>query len=173
MIAHFIWCHLLIVRLELGMIGAALATNITFSTNIVLADIILAYHPVFKKTRASWSRNLLFTNWGSYLQIGLPCACMICFEWWAFELLAIFSGYISVAALAAEVVIINMVSFIFMMPLGISFAASALTGYYIGRNNIPMAKRFAHMTMLLNLLLTLVVLALIILFSNELSNLFT
>ncbi len=62
----------------------------------------------------------------------MPSACMVCFEWWAFEILAIFSGYISVAALAAEVVIINIVSFIFMMPLGISFAASSLTGNYIG-----------------------------------------
>lgn len=57
---------------------------------------------------------------------------MLCFEWWAFEFLAIFSGYISVAALAAEVVIINLVAFIFMMPLGISFAASSLVGYYVG-----------------------------------------
>ena len=57
---------------------------------------------------------------------------MLCFEWWAFEFLAIFSGYISVASLAAEVIIINIVAFIFMMPLGISFAASSLTGFYIG-----------------------------------------
>ncbi len=68
---------------------------------------------------------------------------MVCFEWWAFELLAIFSGYISVEALAAEVVIINIVSFIFMMPLGISYAASSLTGYYIGQGNVRMAKKFA------------------------------
>jgi MATE family multidrug resistance protein len=57
---------------------------------------------------------------------------MVCFEWWAFEVLAVLSGYISVAALAAEVVIINIVSFIFMMPLGISYAASSLTGNYLG-----------------------------------------
>jgi hypothetical protein len=31
---------------------------------------------------------------------------MVCFEWWAFELLAIFSGIIGVKELAAEIVII-------------------------------------------------------------------
>jgi multidrug resistance protein, MATE family len=86
---------------------------------------------------------------------------MVCFEWWAFELLAIFSGYISVASLAAEVVIINIVSFVFMMPLGISFAASSLTGNYIGQGNIPLAKRFASLTMVLNVILSLLVIGLI------------
>jgi len=57
---------------------------------------------------------------------------MLCFEWWAFELLAIFSGYLGVIALAAEVVIINLVTFIFMLPLGISYAASSLVGNAIG-----------------------------------------
>lgn len=57
---------------------------------------------------------------------------MLCFEWWAFEFLAILSGYMGVAQLAAEVIIINIVATIFMLPLGVSFAASALTGNFIG-----------------------------------------
>ena len=65
---------------------------------------------------------------------------MLCFEWWAFELLAIFTGLLGVNELAAEVVIINMVSFIFMLPLGISYSASALTGNYLGEGKIDLAK---------------------------------
>jgi MATE family multidrug resistance protein len=61
---------------------------------------------------------------------------MMCFEWWAFEILAIFSGYMGTNELAAEVVIINIVSVIYMVPLGISFAATALTGNYIGKKQI-------------------------------------
>lgn len=98
---------------------------------------------------------------------------MLCFEWWAFEFLAIFSGYISVAALAAEIVIINLVSFIFMMPLGISFAASSLVGYYVGQGNVKRAKRFANVIMLLNILLTIIVLAIITIFNEPISKLFT
>ena len=61
---------------------------------------------------------------------------MLCFEWWVFELLAIFSGLMSVEALAAEVVIVNIVTFIFMVPLGTSYAASALTGVFLGEMKI-------------------------------------
>ena len=57
---------------------------------------------------------------------------MLCFEWWCFELLAIFSGLISVEALAAEVVIVNIVTFIFMIPLGTSYSASAFTRIFLG-----------------------------------------
>ena len=57
---------------------------------------------------------------------------MICFEWWALEFLAIFSGLISVRSLAAQVVIIQFVALIFMIPLGISFSSSALVGSYLG-----------------------------------------
>lgn len=73
-----------------------------------------------------------YTDLVSYLKIGVMGMLMLCFEWWAFELLAIFTGLIGVNELAAEVVIINMVTFIFMLPLGISYAASALTGNFLG-----------------------------------------
>jgi MATE family multidrug resistance protein len=83
---------------------------------------------------------------GTYLKIGIPGALMLCFEWWAFELLALFSGIMGVDALAAEVIIINVVSFIFMIPLGTSYAASALTGYFLGEGKILQAKRYAMLT---------------------------
>ena len=67
-----------------------------------------------------------------YLSIGIPGACMLCFEWWVFELLAIFSGLMSVEALAAEVIVVNIVTLVFMVPLGTAYAASAFTGYFLG-----------------------------------------
>lgn len=91
------------------------------------------------------------------MKVGVGGALMLCFEWWAFELLAIFSGLLSVEALAAEVVVINIVTFIFMIPLGISYAASALTGYFVGRNDIARAKKYALITLAFNSMITLLV----------------
>jgi multidrug resistance protein, MATE family len=164
MASHFLWCHLFIIEFGWGMLGAALATNLTYLLNMILIDFVIVYSPAFNLTRAPLSLTSLFSYWGDYLKIGIPGACMLCFEWWAFELLAVFSGYMGVAALAAEVVIINVVAFLFMMPLGISFAASALTGNYIGQRNIPLAKRFAAMSMLLNVALTTFVVVLMCFF---------
>jgi len=98
---------------------------------------------------------------------------MLCFEWWAFELLAIFTGLISVAALAAEVVIINMISFIFMLPLGISYTASALTGNLIGEGKVQLAKRFALMTIILDVILTSIIVMLLGIYQDGVSRIFT
>ncbi len=98
---------------------------------------------------------------------------MVCFEWWALEVLAIFSGFISVPALASQVMIVKGVSFIFMMPLGISFAASSLTGNYIGQGNIRLAKRFAKLTILLNIVLSLFIMLLMSLYKDSLAHLFS
>jgi MATE family multidrug resistance protein len=156
------------------MLGAAIATNITYMLNMFLIEVILRYHQDFRYTRCKlMNLTCIFSNWMDYLKIGVPGACMICFEWWAFELLAIFSGYISVEALAAEVVIINIVSFIFMMPLGISYSASSLTGNYIGQGNARLAKRYANLTVLLTMILTLFVLFLMSFYHLEIASLFT
>jgi Na+-driven multidrug efflux pump len=56
---------------------------------------------------------------------------MLCFEWWVFEILSIFSGSLGVYPLAAEVIIVYLISLNFMLPIGISFGASALTGNYV------------------------------------------
>jgi len=173
LVTHIITCHVLIVKLELGMLGAALSTNATYLLNMILIDYILKTNSRFCETRQPFQAKSVFSDWKSYLAIGLPSAMMVCFEWWAFEVLAVLSGYISVAALAAEVVIINIVSFIFMMPLGISYAASSLTGNYLGQGKVAMARKFSQMTLLLNLILSILIIFLMMLFHKELSSLFT
>jgi len=108
-----------------------------------------------------------------YIKIGVMGMLMLCFEWWAFEFLAIFTGLLGVTDLAAEVVIINMVTFIFMLPLGISYAASALVGNSLGKSDYALAKRFAMLTILLDILVTTIIVILFGVYRKELSSLFT
>ena len=60
---------------------------------------------------------------------------MLCFEWWCFEVLAIFAGMLSTEELAAQIAIINIIGLMYMIPLGVQFAASSLVGIEIGRGN--------------------------------------
>ena len=144
-------------KLGLGVKGLAIATDITYISNMVFTDAYLIITKTASKTYVKFDRDAL-RGWGYYLKIGIPGACMLCFEWWAFELLAIFSGYLGVVQLAAEVVVINMITFIFMMPLGVSYAASCLVGNYIGERRISLAKRFANYTILFDVILTIIIL---------------
>ena len=116
-------------------VGAALATNVTFILNYVIAVAWCMRKENIKRTWV-FPDSRTFMNLGSFLKIGIPGALMLCFEWWVFELLAIFSGLMGVAPLAAEVIVINVVTFIFMIPLGTSYASSAFTGYFLGEGKI-------------------------------------
>jgi len=136
--------------------GAAVATNVTYILNMVVTDILCCTKADVARSYAMPTMEV-FNNVKDYLKVGISGALMLCFEWWAFELLAIFSGLLSVEALAAEVVVINIVTFIFMIPLGISYAASALTGYFIGRKRMDLARKYAAITLVFNTMITAVV----------------
>jgi MATE family multidrug resistance protein len=77
--------------------------------------------------------------WGEFLRLGIPGTLMQCAEWWAFELLAIFAGIMGTHQLAAQVAVINIIGLIYMIPLGIQFAAAALVGEQFGANNAKQA----------------------------------
>ena len=77
---------------------------------------------------------------------------MQCFEWWCFEILAIFAGMLSNAELAAQVAIINIITLLFMIPLGVQFAASSLVGIEIGAGNPQQAKKYALTSILFALI---------------------
>lgn len=62
---------------------------------MVISDILVLYSPEYKETRASFDKTAL-KHWGDYLKIGIAGAFMLCFEWWAFEFLALFSGFMGV-----------------------------------------------------------------------------
>lgn len=157
-------------------VGAAISTNLTFILNMLICDIWMRFDRekefkdmIFFYDKSIFKKQQLL----NYLKIGVPGMLMVCFEWWAFEILAIFTGYISVKDLAAEVVIINIVSLVFMLPLGISYSASALTGNYLGQLKIDLAKRFAFLCILLNVLLTSYIVIFLLVFPDFFSGLLT
>lgn len=66
-----------------------------------------------------------------------------------------------------------MISFIFMLPLGISYSASALTGNYIGEGKIDLAKKFAKMCILFDVLCTTGIVLVLFIFQPFITELFT
>ncbi len=150
-----------------------MATNITYILNMVLIDLYCYYSKPIRRTHGGWPDSSSFKHIGTYLAIGIPGACMLCFEWWCFELLAIFSGLMSVEALAAEVVVVSLVTLIFMVPLGTGYAASAFTGYFLGQRKIDKAKKYSRLTLVFNVLVTIIILIILYTLQEEIAALFT
>jgi Na+-driven multidrug efflux pump len=60
---------------------------------------------------------------------------MICFEWWALEMIILFSGLLGVDQLDSNVILISVSQLKFMVSIGISEALLTL-GNFIGVNQV-------------------------------------
>ena len=142
---HFFWTTLFISWLDLGVLGASIALNITYCSNFILQELYIHVYKreFFKPYKAPIFEEESFLDWGAYLKLAVPTTFLMCIEWWAFEFVIIFSGILGVKQLAAMVAVMNVNSFVFMFPLGCQFAASALVGNALGKGQKSQAKRFA------------------------------
>ncbi|NWI07404.1 S47A2 protein, partial [Tichodroma muraria] len=86
-----------------------------------------------------WSRECL-VDWGSFIWLAVPGMIMMCIEWWTFEIGSFLAGLISVVELGAQSVIYELACIAYMVPLGISVAASVRVGNALGAGNVEQAK---------------------------------
>ncbi|NWW03386.1 S47A2 protein, partial [Oreocharis arfaki] len=86
-----------------------------------------------------WSRECL-VDWGSFIWLAVPGMVMMCIEWWTFEIGSFLAGLISVVELGAQSIIYELASVAYMVPLGISVAASVRVGNALGAGDVVQAK---------------------------------
>ena len=107
---HFLWCYILIDVCELGATGAGIATTFTHFMTMVgqYAYTCFVLSPELKEKawfnpfkeenkQACFDRVALI----EYFKQGIPSTGMLCLEWWAFEIMILFSAFISLKATAA------------------------------------------------------------------------
>ncbi|HBY59021.1 MAG TPA: MATE family efflux transporter [Solibacterales bacterium] len=75
------------------------------------------------------------------LQLGLPAALQLWLEVGAFGTATALAGRLEPAALAAHQIALNLASFTYMAPLGISSAAAVRVGHAVGRGDTRGARR--------------------------------
>jgi multidrug resistance protein, MATE family len=139
-------------RLEL--FGAGLATTIvnfgTFVAGLWFATRrrpFRKYHVLGHIWRIDWAlmRQLLV--------IGAPISVAFLLEYGLFSAAALLMGLISTAALAAHQVALQVTAILFMVPFGISLAATVRVGHAVGRNDAKAVKRAGWVATLLGTVL--------------------
>ena len=96
-------------------------------------------------------------GWIDYLKISLPSTVMLLAEGWAFNVMGVLSGLISVNDQAANTILLMLIAIMFMVPMGIQSAACAIIGEQIGANNVPLAKDYFWLMQKLTLVILLVI----------------
>ncbi|KAM7001192.1 uncharacterized protein RBU47_011052 [Passerculus sandwichensis] len=129
----------LLYALKLGMVGSAWANMVSQYTQAILLVLYVWWRKIHVKTWGGWSRECL-VDWGSFIWLAVPGMVMMCIEWWTFEIGSFLAGLISVVELGAQSVIYELACVAYMVPLGISVAASVRVGNALGAGNVEQAK---------------------------------
>jgi MATE family multidrug resistance protein len=122
---------------RLGAVGAGWATTLSRLYMLVGLALYLAVR------RELWPTDFRFqaTRLWQLLMLGLPAAMQITIELSLFAVAAALIGRLPAVQLAAHTVAINVVSYTFMVPLGLSSAVAVRVGQAVGRGDGPSARR--------------------------------
>jgi len=141
---------------QLGILGAGVATTaINTLMCVVLIWMCYAMRP-FKKYQVLgkfWRFDgALFLK---LLAVGLPISASFLLEFGLFAGASLLMGWIGTEALAAHQIAIQVASIMFMVPFGISMAATVRVGQAVGRREAEEARRAGFAALILSVVFML------------------
>jgi MATE family multidrug resistance protein len=127
---------------KLGLFGAGLGTSIVNFGTLLAALWFVARRRPFRKFHALG--HLWRIDWGLMRQlvvIGAPISISFLLEYGLFGAAGLLMGVISTTALAAHQIALQVAAILFMVPFGISIAATVRVGHAIGRSDASGVRR--------------------------------
>ena len=112
-------------------------------------------------------------GWGQYLKLGLPMCVMTCSEWWAFEILIILAGRISVRDQATYIILISLSNQMYEVAKGLGEATCALIGNSVGSNDVKLANNYFRVTFTISLIVVTTISVIVLRTSESIITLFT
>jgi MATE family multidrug resistance protein len=127
----------------LGVTGCGIATALAMWAQLLVAAALLRRDPFYQRFRIR-SRGLDRPDAAALrqlLRLGLPMGASILIEVTGFAFMAIFIARLGITAVAGHQVVANMVSVLFMVPLGLASASGTLVAQHIGAGRLSAARR--------------------------------
>ena len=127
---------------RLEMFGAGLGTTIINLGMCVAAVWVCYARRPFKKYRVLgrfWRADWVL--FGRLLAIGAPISGTMLLEFGVFAAAALLMGLVGTEALAAHQIAITVASILFMVPFGVSMAATTRVGHAVGRRDTAATRR--------------------------------
>jgi MATE family multidrug resistance protein len=148
--------YLFVYTFKLGLIGAPLATGISYWLSFLLL-VLYSRFVAGSNCWGGWSRAS-YHNIGTFARLAALGIVHVGTEWWAFEIVALAAGRLGTIPLAAQSVIMTTDQVMNTIPFGIGVAASARVGNLLGARNAKGAARAANVAAWLSMVMGLLVL---------------
>jgi MATE family multidrug resistance protein len=139
--------------INVGFVGAPLSCSIV---NIFIPVATIGYIYFFegKDQWGGWEWKEAFDGpkiW-EMIKLGVPGVIMIASEWLAFEAVALAAGILGDDVLAAQTIVLNTCTLLYMVPMGLSVATTTRIGNVLGANLPKLAKKVAYTALIFSVL---------------------
>ncbi|KAM7266742.1 hypothetical protein ACFE04_004639 [Oxalis oulophora] len=144
-IFHIPLNHVMVIVMELGVPGVAIASVIT---NLNMLVLMVGYVWASGKWELRWTAGI-GGGVGPLLRLAVPSCVGICLEWWWYEIVIVLAGYLSnpTVAVAATGIIIQTTSMMYTVPMALAGCVSARVGNYLGADEPCKAKLAGTVTL--------------------------
>ncbi|KAM7266322.1 hypothetical protein ACFE04_004219 [Oxalis oulophora] len=126
-IFHIPLNYVLVIVMELGVPGVAIASVIT---NLNMLVLMVGYVWASGKWEMRWTAGIGGGGVGPLLRLAVPSCVGICLEWWWYEIVIVLAGYLNnpTVAVAATGIIIQTTSMMYTVPMALAGCVSARFG---------------------------------------------
>lgn len=159
---------------ELGGAGAGYATSITYwiiaaiTLFIVITQMPFSNYKVFANIKV-----FSFDACKEILKIGVPMGLSTFFETSMFAVVTILMSKFSVTTIASYQSALNIVSFLYMIPISISMAQTVLVGYEVGAKRYKDAAEYSWLGIILAVLIALVTGLFVVMFRYQVAHFYS
>ncbi|XBC44467.1 MAG: MATE family efflux transporter [Buchnera aphidicola (Schlechtendalia peitan)] len=156
-------------------IGCACSMTIVYWFMFFLMKIITKYDYSINNVYYTKSYKYLpnFKIIWNLSTIGLPIALSIFFEVALFTLITLLIASLNITQIIAHQIVLNISSFIFILPLSIGTATSIRIGFYLGQKNFNKISTIIISAQTIGLILSTTISIFIVLFCNDIITLYT
>lgn len=135
---------------ELGLFGAGLATSLVNLGTFLAGLWFIARRRPFQKYHVLG--HIWRIDWplmSKLVIIGTPISLSFLLEYGLFGAAGLLMGLISTTALAAHQIALQIAAILYMVPFGISMAATVRVGHAVGRRDPDAVRRAGHVAIML------------------------
>ncbi|CAA0831603.1 MATE efflux family protein [Striga hermonthica] len=173
LVLHTFFSWLLILRLEWGLLGAALTLNTSWWLIVILQLIYIFY----TKSDGAWSGFswLAFHDLYGFIKLSLASAIMLCLEFWYLMVIVVIAGHLDnpVVPVDAISICMNINGWDAMISIGFNAAISVRVSNELGAGNAKAAKFSVLVVSITTVLIGVVCMAIVLATKDVFPYLFT
>ncbi|EEE66440.1 hypothetical protein OsJ_22815 [Oryza sativa Japonica Group] len=154
LVLHFGITHAFVHYLGFGYAGAGMSTSVSLWLSFLMLAAYVCLSERFKHTWEGFSTEA-FRHVLPGLKLAIPSAVMVCFEYWAFEVLVLVAGLMPNSHMSTSIIAMceNTEAISYMITYGFAAAISTRVSNELGAGNVAKAKKALAVTLVLSLLL--------------------